>query len=360
MQIMASRALHQQIYIYAGVIIALYAFVLSPAHAIAQHFQCYMCESDTFIYPAVYDGAFYRIDFGDGTADSGQHQISHRYAGNGSYVLKIKRSFNNTNTTTGCTAHVGTLPVEGFTSKAHCSRVDFNNACPDTIIIIGGWAWDFGDGTTSLEKSPQHLYRYPGTYSVTLTPAHRECSSGKSAKIITITLPVDAGYDAHVNGNDALFVPHNTSASGYHWNFGDQDTTDSISPVHTFKNNGKYPVSLLTVSNTGCVSYFVDTLSVDNAGIQPVNNNSTVFQAYPNPFREQLDIHYELTAPHLVTLKLYDATGRLVANIQDGLQHAGVYNIAFQASLSGLKSGFYLLKGNFGEVYLTQRILLQE
>jgi len=31
------------------------------------------------------------------------------------------------------------------------------------------WFWDFGDGNTSYEKNPEHIYEKPGTYNVTLT-----------------------------------------------------------------------------------------------------------------------------------------------------------------------------------------------
>ncbi|MCK9278643.1 MAG: PKD domain-containing protein, partial [Methanoculleus sp.] len=31
------------------------------------------------------------------------------------------------------------------------------------------WAWDFGDGNTSTEQNPVHIYTRVGTYPVTLT-----------------------------------------------------------------------------------------------------------------------------------------------------------------------------------------------
>ena len=42
-----------------------------------------------------------------------------------------------------------------------------------TSTIAGGsvteWKWDFGDGSTSAEKDPNHVYRTPGIYTVSLT-----------------------------------------------------------------------------------------------------------------------------------------------------------------------------------------------
>ena len=34
---------------------------------------------------------------------------------------------------------------------------------------ITSWSWDFGDGATSTEQNPNHTYRTPGTYTVSLT-----------------------------------------------------------------------------------------------------------------------------------------------------------------------------------------------
>jgi PKD repeat protein len=33
---------------------------------------------------------------------------------------------------------------------------------------ITSWKWDFGDGETSTEQHPQHIYKEPGQYVVVL------------------------------------------------------------------------------------------------------------------------------------------------------------------------------------------------
>jgi predicted phage baseplate assembly protein len=49
---------------------------------------------------------------------------------------------------------------------------------------ITGWAWDFGDGTTSTEQNPSHIYRHSGQYTVTLTVTGPEGKSTVQAMIV--------------------------------------------------------------------------------------------------------------------------------------------------------------------------------
>jgi PKD domain/Secretion system C-terminal sorting domain len=45
--------------------------------------------------------------------------------------------------------------------------VNFSSASSSGEIV--GYAWDFGDSTTSMQQNPQHIYNEPGLYTVSLT-----------------------------------------------------------------------------------------------------------------------------------------------------------------------------------------------
>lgn len=47
--------------------------------------------------------------------------------------------------------------------------VQFVDASGSGSSTITGWEWDFGDGNTSTEQNPGHLYAEPGSYTVSLT-----------------------------------------------------------------------------------------------------------------------------------------------------------------------------------------------
>jgi len=52
---------------------------------------------------------------------------------------------------------------------------------------ITSWSWSFGDGGTSTEQSPSHLYLLPGSYDVSLTVG-TACSESTAAKPGYITV----------------------------------------------------------------------------------------------------------------------------------------------------------------------------
>lgn len=60
--------------------------------------------------------------------------------------------------------------LSGFTSREHEGPVPFTpelvNCAP---LDCEAYLWDFGDGTTSSERTPQHTWTTPGRYSVSLT-----------------------------------------------------------------------------------------------------------------------------------------------------------------------------------------------
>ncbi len=63
------------------------------------------------------------------------------------------------------------LPEAGFTYEQEDPTVTFSNtsALADMPHCWVSWLWDFGDGSTSEEKDPVHVFLVTGTYSVCLT-----------------------------------------------------------------------------------------------------------------------------------------------------------------------------------------------
>lgn len=109
--------------------------------------------------------------FGDGNTSSAQAPI-HAYGTSGTYQVIL-----TVTTAAGCKkSDTTTVTAEVFPQ----SKADFE-ATPDEVSVFEGsirftnlshdahyWSWTFGDGGTSTEMNPTHLYKEKGTYTVTL------------------------------------------------------------------------------------------------------------------------------------------------------------------------------------------------
>jgi PKD repeat protein len=61
-------------------------------------------------------------------------------------------------------------PLSGFTSRDHEGPVPFTPELVNcSALDATAYLWDFGDGTTSTERTPRHSYHAPGRFTVSLT-----------------------------------------------------------------------------------------------------------------------------------------------------------------------------------------------
>jgi hypothetical protein len=78
---------------------------------------------------------------------------------------------------------------------------------------------------------------------------------------------------------------------------------------------------------------------------EAVNSQPSTFSllsAHPNPFNPSTSISYELRAASYVSLKVYDASGRLAATLVNGWREMGIHEVTFDGSK--LAAGVYLVK----------------
>ncbi|AKJ38402.1 PKD domain-containing protein [Methanosarcina barkeri] len=122
------------------------------------------------------------------------------------------------------------------------------------------WTWDFGDGKTSTEQNPTHIYKSEGNYTVKLTVSN-SLGSDSEEKIGYITvgsavLAPEANFNSNVtSGNAPLTVQFkdestNTPTS-WEWNFGDGKTSTEQNPSHTYETVGTYTVNLTAMNYGG-------------------------------------------------------------------------------------------------------------
>ena len=92
-----------------------------------------------------------------------------------------------------------------------------------------------------------------------------------------------------------------------------------------------------------------------------VQNNPIKFllhQNYPNPFNPTTTILYSLSEPKIVTLKVYDALGREIITLINGLSGIGIHSVQFDGSK--FSSGSYFYKLQAGDLVETRKMLLMK
>lgn len=118
------------------------------------------------------------------------------------------------------------------------------------------YLWDFGDGNTSTEESPTHVYDSPDVYTVTLEVKNASGLSATLEKTIDIQAPVTADFTFSTNQDPdnyrtVEFMDASVGAVELLWEFGDGFQFTGMNPTHTYDADGIYPVTLTATSLTG-------------------------------------------------------------------------------------------------------------
>jgi len=154
-----------------------------------------------------------------------------------------------------------TASEANFTSNATNGNAPLNVKFTDTSTgTPTNWTWDFGDGSTSTEQNPTHIYKSEGTYTVKLT-VKNSLGSDSEEKIGYITvgsavLAPETNFSSNAtSGNAPLSVQFKdestNSPTGWEWNFGDGKTSTEQNPSHTYETVGTYTVNLTAMNYGG-------------------------------------------------------------------------------------------------------------
>jgi len=233
----------------------------------------------------------YEWYFGDGSAMSTTTDPSHIYNAPGSYqVTLIAISDHGCIDSVTYTVIVNALPVVAFSDNfaAGCGPVPVSFTDLSTVPggVITGWYWDFGDGGSSLEQNPTHVYSQSGVFSVTLTVTSDKGCISTLTQYNTITIYPSPGADfnptpaeTNILEPDISFDNLSTGAVSYFWTFGDGGSSNAFEPTHTYGDTGTFTVMLAVVNVFGCVDTVYKTVHI-----------KPVFHMYiPNAFTPNQD-----------------------------------------------------------------------
>jgi gliding motility-associated-like protein len=211
-------------------------------------------------------------------------------------------------------------------------KVQFTDKSIAPGANIRSWHWDFGDGHTSTQASPQHTYLNAGNHTVTLKiTTDKGCThSFSKEQFIRISSGVKSAFSdaSDMNCKAPLTMQFQNVSTGpgtlsYSWDFGDGNNSTAQNPVHTYTRNGSFTVSLVTVSNAGCR----DTLKKTN--LVKLGVNITQFRI-PDSICTNQPIDFINTSspvPSSVRWSFGDGSSSTVLNPSKSYATAGTYDI---------------------------------
>jgi len=117
--------------------------------------------------------------------------------------------------------------------------------------------WNFGDGFTTTQPNPQHLYTNPITYTATLKVTGDNGCAHQTTRTTTVFVLPKADFEASAEcvGTPNTFTSHAAIASIepllHAWRFEGEGTSSRQNPQFTFAGDGSKQVWLVVQSATG-------------------------------------------------------------------------------------------------------------
>jgi gliding motility-associated-like protein len=258
---------------------------------------------------------------GDQTSSLETHP-SHTYAFPGHYNVHLAVTTDH-----GCRDEADGIirivpkPSVDFATENACLgyEVDLaDHSMPATGPIIQ-YQWNFGDGSTSNDRNPSHVYSSSGYFQVSLTATS---DSGCVTTLVRpnalqIYAPPVAQFTSNSSeANDIVplvnFLNETAGSEFFYWNFGDGDTSTQYSPAHMYEVVGKYDVQLITVDQNGCI----DSVTI------PIEIRPTSNVYIPNAFTPNGDTKNDIFKVYTynvigMDVQIYDRWGLKIVEWKD-------------------------------------------
>ena len=269
---------------------------------------------------------------------------------------------------TGCEDPI--LPTADFTFEPAEIKVNvevtFTNASSDADT----YAWNFGDGSTSTETNPSHVFTTAGTYAVKLVATNAEGSDEveKSVVIGDLELPTVAfTYDpSEVTVNEVVTFTNSTvDGDTYAWDFGDGETSTEENPTHIFTSTGIFTVKLVATNADG------EAEAEQSIEVGPPNNyyqiNDTIYIIDSTMFWYQSGMGGDPYIRLLTTVEGQDNPDLLKLYPNKGLNElpgtytwdaempVGTYDVGYTANYAGLNFDWTAVgKTGSGDLVITE------
>ncbi len=177
-------------------------------------------------------------------------------------TLQVGNSSGNTSVTQSNIVIVEAPPLASFTTFENGLTASFSSDANNA----DSYEWTFGDGNTSNQQNPVHVYEDAGTYEVWLSVSN-DCGTNFASSFVTTTNALTANFSAS-NTQDCptFFVQFSDQSFGdisaWNWSFpgGTPSTSSDENPLISYDTPGEYNVSLTVTNGTEDNTFAFDNL----------------------------------------------------------------------------------------------------
>lgn len=232
---------------------------------------------------------------------------------------------------------------------------------------VGAWAQTTTQShtpTRSFTDSPTGNYSNNANTSMTMATAINISSYPVVFLNFWHRYATEAGYDfcnveVSSNNGSSWQTVMQYSGSSLTWTQVSLDITSYAAGSSNLKVRFRLSADQGTVGD----GWYVDDIKLTNystlVGINQISELATKYtlnQNYPNPFNPSTKIQYGIAKSGFVSLKVYDMTGKVVADLVNNTQAIGKYEVDFNAA--SLASGVYYYKLESQGFAETKKMLL--
>lgn len=170
-------------------------------------------------------GSKFVWDFGDGSAPVEGESPTHLYQNPGTYTIKLKVSDENScnqQDETQFTIQVQPKPTAAYTFTPLTPEENVFTLFANQSLNATKFKWDFGDGESSTEAAPRHIFPATGTYNVCLIAYNdfgcTDTICGPVSALIKPAMDVPSAFTPTQPGNNQIIKVFGFGIVKMEWN----------------------------------------------------------------------------------------------------------------------------------------------
>jgi len=289
-------------------------------------------------------------EFGNGDTSILQN-VDYLYDTSGTYTVTLTvTSSTGCSDSTTASIFIRPTPNVSFTTTDVClnDTTFFDNLTTIPSGSIIGNAWSFGDGNSSNQFEPFHIYSAPGNYNVTLVhTSDYGCIDSSNALAIVHDLP-QLSFNSLLTTGDSCSIPqtytftnNSSNAIQYNWDFDylnnpGVNTSTLTSPSFTFTAPGIYTVALFAENAFGCIDSLFQNILVRDGVIARNTIN-------PLDGCEPLQVYFNDTSLYTASLDTISSVQWFFGDGTNTIQTSAPFNLLHTYSNYGTYTVFSIV-----------------